>query len=64
MFQDRMEGQTQSMEELDDNRLNFMGVSSDEELANLVKYQQAFNAAAKYYTAIDDMLEFLIERLG
>jgi len=63
-FDDIVKGQTDAMQELDDSRHNFMGVSSDEELANLVKFQQSFNAAAKYYTTINDMLEYLIERLG
>lgn len=64
MFDDISQGQAEAMQKLDDNRQNFMGVISDEELANLIKYQQAFNAAAKYYTTIDDMLGYLIEKLG
>ncbi|RUM87459.1 MAG: hypothetical protein DSZ24_06160, partial [Thermodesulfatator sp.] len=36
-------------------------VSLDEEMANLLKYQQAFAAAAKVLTASDEMLRILIE---
>ncbi|QJA06558.1 flagellar hook-associated protein FlgK [Thermosulfurimonas marina] len=36
-------------------------VSLDEEMANLMKYQQAFAAAAKVLTASDEMLHTLIE---
>jgi flagellar hook-associated protein 1 len=39
-------------------------VSIDEEMANLVSSQRAFEASAKVLTAIDDMIAFLIERTG
>jgi flagellar hook-associated protein 1 len=39
-------------------------VSIDEEMANLVSAQRAFEASAKVLTAIDDMIAFLIERTG
>ena len=37
------------------------GVSLDEEMANLIKYQQAFAASAKILTVTDEMLDKLIE---
>ncbi len=37
------------------------GVSLDEEMANLVKYQQAFIATSKILTAVDEMFTALIE---
>ncbi|HCP09218.1 MAG TPA: hypothetical protein DIT22_00735 [Thermodesulfobacterium commune] len=36
------------------------GVSLDEEMTNLIKYQQAFAAVAKILTSVEDMLETLI----
>ncbi|MBO8143900.1 MAG: hypothetical protein H0Z16_04855, partial [Thermodesulfobacterium sp.] len=36
------------------------GVSLDEEMANLIKYQQAFVASAKVLTTVEDMFEALI----
>lgn len=36
------------------------GVSLDEEMANLIKYQQAFIATAKVLTTVEDMFEALI----
>ncbi len=36
------------------------GVSLDEEMANLIKYQQAFIACAKILTTVEDMFEALI----
>ena len=37
---------------------------SDEELTNLIKFQHAYNASARYINVIDQMLEHVIERLG
>ncbi len=42
-------------------RDSISAVSLDEEMANLMKYQQAFAAAAKVLTASDEMLMTLIE---
>ena len=41
-----------------------MGVSIDEEMANIIKYQQAFNASARVITAIDQMLGTVVNNLG
>lgn len=40
------------------------GVNIDEEMTNMVAYQQAYNAAARYLTAVDSMLDTLINRTG
>lgn len=49
---------------LENERQNVMGVSTDEELSNLIKFQQCYNASARYITTISEMLEYIIERLG
>lgn len=36
------------------------GVNLDEEMANLVAFQHAYEGAAKYMTAVDTMLDTLI----
>lgn len=48
---------------IDSQRQQSMGVSSDEELTNLIKYQHAYNASARYITVLDNMLEHLIMRM-
>lgn len=48
---------------IDDERQRIMGVSSDEELTNLIKYQAAYNASSRYINVINEMLEHLITRL-
>jgi flagellar hook-associated protein 1 FlgK len=45
-------------------RESVSGVSIDEEMANLVRFQQAYNAAARYITAFDEMLDKLINGTG
>ncbi len=40
------------------------GVSLDEEMANIIKFQQAYNANARALTVMDEMLEMLIMRTG
>ncbi len=46
---------------LSDSRDAIMGVSSNEELTNMIKYQNAYNAASRYITACNDMLERLLD---
>lgn len=50
--------------QLDSQRLQVMGVASDEELSNMIRYQQAYNASSRYVNVIDSMLETLINNLG
>lgn len=40
------------------------GVSLDEEMADMIRFQQAYNAAARVLTSFDQMLSTLIERTG
>lgn len=45
-------------------REQVIGVSHDEELTNMVKYQNAYNAASRYINVIDEMLEHILNTLG
>lgn len=56
--------QTNLLSELENKRQNLSGVSLDEEMTNMIKFQQAYNAAARHITAIDELLDVLINRLG
>jgi flagellar hook-associated protein 1 FlgK len=40
------------------------GVSIDEELTNLIKFQQAYNAAARIITVMDEMIDVLVSKTG
>ena len=59
-----LDNQEELVESIEDKRQQVMGVSSEEELVSLLKYQHAYNAASRYITVIDSMLEHLIMRLG
>jgi len=48
------------LNQLQDQRGSISGVSLDEEAANLVQYQRAFDAAAQVITTINDMLYTVI----
>jgi flagellar hook-associated protein 1 len=52
------------LKELESRRQDVQGVSLDEEMANLVKYQQAYAACARIVTAYDDLLDTLISGTG
>lgn len=45
---------------LEDRRDQVAGVSLDEEAANMIRYQRAYQAAAKMITVIDQMIETLL----
>lgn len=46
------------------NRLSVSGVSLDEEMTNMIKFQHAYNAAARQITVIDEMLDKIINGMG
>lgn len=52
------------VEGYDNQRLQIQGVSSDEELEKMIKFQQAYNAASRYINVVSDMMESLIVSLG
>lgn len=45
-------------------REQILGVSSDEELGNMIMFQNAYNAASRYINVINEMLEHVIVTLG
>ncbi len=49
---------------VDNQRNSIMGVSLDEEMTNMMKYQHAYGASARVLNIIDEMLESIINRMG
>lgn len=45
-------------------RQSVSGVSIDDEMAEMVKYQHAYNAAARAMTSVDEMLDKIINGMG
>lgn len=57
---DTLEGAVQSV---DNKRQMLTGVSSDEELTKMIKYQSAYNAASRFITVISQMTELIVTGL-
>ncbi len=49
---------------INDQRQSVSGVSLDEEMTNLISFQRGYQASARTLTAMDEMLETLIEHTG
>lgn len=58
-----VENQNVLVDQLNNQRTSISGVSLDEEMANMIQYQQAYNAAAKIITTTDKMLDTLMSIL-
>lgn len=63
-YQSTAETLYNSCEALDNQRTQTTGVSTDEELTYMIKYQNAYNAASRYIQTVSDMLEQLITSLA
>uniref|UniRef100_UPI0040562DA1 flagellar hook-associated protein FlgK n=1 Tax=Agathobacter sp. TaxID=2021311 RepID=UPI0040562DA1 len=48
---------------IENKRAQIMGVSSDEELTKMIKYQSAYNAASRYITVVSQMTETIVTGL-
>lgn len=48
---------------IDNSRQQIIGVSSDEELTKLIKYQSAYNASSRFMTVISQMTELIVTGL-
>jgi flagellar hook-associated protein 1 FlgK len=56
--------QQKLMKDLTDLRDSISGVNIDEEMANLLKFQHGYQAAARFMTNWNDMLDVIINRMG
>ncbi len=63
-FRNVMTNQQNTVETTSNAREQVVGVSSDEELSNMIKFQNAYNASSRYINAISEMLEHIITTLG
>ena len=54
----------QIMKDLRDMRQSISGVNIDEEVAQMIKFQHGYTAAARFITNIDRMLDTIINRMG
>jgi flagellar hook-associated protein 1 FlgK len=49
---------------LENRRQSLSGVSLDEEMTNMLKYQRGYQAAARALSAMDELIEVLVNRTG
>ncbi|XID96182.1 flagellar hook-associated protein FlgK [Paenibacillaceae bacterium WGS1546] len=52
------------VDQVESRRQSVSGVSLDEEMSNMVKFQHAYNAAARFMTSIDETLDRIINGMG
>jgi|CZCA01.1.fsa_nt_gi flagellar hook-associated protein 1 FlgK len=52
------------LNELENKRQSVSGVSLDEEMTNMIKFQHAYNAASRFITTIDEAIEVIVNRMG
>ncbi|AAU07038.1 MULTISPECIES: flagellar hook-associated protein FlgK [Borreliella] len=58
------ESQSQILKDLTDLRMSISGVNKDEELANMIEFQQAFIAASKFITVSAELIDTIINKMG
>ena len=62
--QDRLAVQSVVVDLLNTQRSEVSGVSMDEEVSNMVQYQQAYQASSRYFNVLSEMMDTLINSLG
>ena len=64
MYNTISETQSSLLTSISEKRESKQGVTSEEELTNLIKFQNAYNASSRYITTVADMIDTLINRVG
>ncbi len=64
VFRAVQENQNVATDALKYAREQIVGVSSDEELTNMIMYQNAYNASSRYINVVNEMLDHLLSTLG
>jgi flagellar hook-associated protein 1 len=59
-----LDTETAIMKDLTDLRSAISGVNIDEELAQMIKFQHGYSAAARFITTVNTMLDTIINRMG
>lgn len=60
----KMTNSTSLVTQVENSRQSVSGVSLDEEMSNMIKFQHAYSAAARFMTTFDELLEKLINGTG
>jgi flagellar hook-associated protein 1 FlgK len=60
----QLEDQKLSEEMTRSSRDSFSGVSQDEEMTDMMKFQRSFQATSRFITVVDNLLDQVVNRLG
>ena len=64
VYKSLKENQELTVNQIESTRQGGFGVSTDEELANMIKYQNAYNASSRFINVINECTEHIITQLG
>lgn len=64
VYRTKAETLDRSVATIDSSRQEVIGVSSDEELTHMIRFQNAYNASSRYMSVISQMIEHLLTSLG
>lgn len=64
VFRSIAQNQEATVESTFSARQQVAGVSSDEELSNMIRFQNAYNASSRYINVVGEMLEHILTTLG
>ena len=64
VYKQLKENQDLTVENIEATRQRQIGVSTDEELANMIRFQNAYNAASRFINVIDECTEHIINTMA
>ena len=64
VYQSIYENQETTVQATFEAREQIVGVSTDEEISNMIKFQNAYNASSRYINVVSEMLEHILNTLG
>lgn len=64
VYKSLVENQEDTVSSTEEARQQIIGVSTDEELTYMIKFQNAYNAASRYINAVDELLQNLINSMA
>lgn len=64
VYKSILDNQEKTVNATSNAREEIIGVSTDEELTYMIKFQNAYNASSRYINVVDEMLEHIVNTLG
>lgn len=64
VYQSIYDNQETTVQATYEAREQIVGVSTDEEISNMIKFQNAYNASSRYINVVSEMLEHILNTLG